>query len=112
MNIDELGKQSEEYKKAINDEINFEEALHNIKIQIEETETEFIYTAITPFSETVTEKHLSKEELKAILRRGMQPSVPVDRLKRLRNEAMTMNDIAVIQMLDKLIAESEDEYDK
>ncbi len=100
-----------DFKEILDDEISFEEALRNIKVQIEETETEFIYTAITPFCESITEKRLSKEELDAILRRGMQPSVPVYRLKRLRNKAMAMNDISVIQILDKLIAEGEDTYD-
>lgn len=34
-------------------------------------------------------------------------AVPIDRLKQFRNEVMNMNSIAIIQRLDKLIAESE-----
>lgn len=34
-------------------------------------------------------------------------AVPLDRLKKFRNEVMNMNSIAIIQRLDKLIAESE-----
>lgn len=40
-----------------------------------------------------------QEEVKAI---------PLDRLKQFRNEVMNMNSVAIIQRLDKLIAESEE----
>lgn len=35
-------------------------------------------------------------------------AIPVERLKDFRNEVMNMNSVAIIQRLDKLIAESED----
>ncbi len=38
-------------------------------------------------------------------------SVPLDRLKEFRNEVMNMNSIAIIQRLNKLIAESENNND-
>ena len=34
--------------------------------------------------------------------------IPLEKIKELRNEVMNMNGIAIIQRLDKLIAESED----
>jgi hypothetical protein len=35
-------------------------------------------------------------------------AVPIDRLKKFRNEVMNMNSIAIIYRLDKLIEESEE----
>jgi len=35
-------------------------------------------------------------------------AVPIDRLKKFRNEVMNMNSVAIIYRLDKLIEESEE----
>lgn len=99
------------------------EFVYKIEKQIRETEDEFIYTAIYPFSETIVEKKLSKKELEKILRKGMQKSIPLDGVKQAREEiddlyryydndyfsgntdSMFCNE--VLEILDKLIAESE-----
>ena len=62
------------------------EFVYNIERKILEEEEEFIYTIIEPFCETVVEKKLSKAELKQILKKGMQKSIPLDQIKQVRDE--------------------------
>lgn len=98
------------------------EFVYNIERRIRENEEEFIYTLIEPFCETVVEKRLSKAELKQILEKGMQKSIPLDKVKKAKEEieqnaypivhgvnnrdmGMTLN--GIFQVLDNLIAESE-----
>lgn len=102
------------------------EFIEKIKEQIEESEEEFIYKSIAPYCETIVEKRLSKKELEKILRKGMQPSIPLDKIKKARKEieqnaypivhginnhdmGMTLN--GIFQVLDKLIEESEGKND-
>lgn len=54
--------------------------------QILENEEEFIYTSINPFCETVVEQKLSKEKLKRILERGMQKSIPLEKVKKAKEK--------------------------
>jgi len=54
--------------------------------EYKETENEFIYQLIAPFSDTVVEKTLSKKELKKILLKGMQKSIPLEQVKQAREE--------------------------
>lgn len=92
--------------------------------QIKENEEEFIYKIIAPYCETIVEKRLSKKELENILRKGMQASIPLDKVKQAREEIENMyedfdgydpqslGDYAsrVYETLDKLI-ESEVKHD-
>lgn len=96
---------------------------YRIERQIQENEEEFIYTLIEPFCETVVKKKLSKAELKQILEKGMQKSIPLAKVKQAREEVdryfpkfsspkwanTTLVDIKdVYRILDSLI-ESEEE---
>lgn len=85
---------------------NFD-VMYKFEQQLQEAEDKFIYKVISPFCETIVEKKIDKKELEKILRRGMQPSITIDRLKAFRNEVMNMNSVAIIQRLDKLIEEGE-----
>lgn len=93
--------------------------------EYKETENEFVYQLIDPFCETVVEKKLSKAELKQILEKGMQKSIPLAKVKQAREEIYSKYDSTVttfddygegkndmvcivIEILDKLIEESED----
>lgn len=106
-----------------NDNVEF---VYNIERQIQENEEEFIYTLIEPFCETVVKKKLSKAELKQILEKGMQKSIPLDKVKQAREEIENINPVystigdripvlkncddikaEVLEILDKLIEESE-----
>lgn len=98
--------------------------------EYEENENEFIYQLIDPFCETVIEKTLSKKELKEILLKGMQKSIPLDKVKQAREEIdeldgefLTIYDGTnklgsgkyvyiedVLEILDRLITESESWY--
>ena len=88
--------------------------------EYKETENEFTYQLIAPFSETIVEKTLSKEELKKILLKGMQKSIPLDKVKQAREEIENKYDdsinawcereegrneaiLEVLDILDKLI---------
>lgn len=96
--------------------------------QILENEEEFIYTSINPFCETVVEQKLSKEKLKRILERGMQKSIPLEKVKKAKEEIDDLyryydndrwsgnNDSMfrcneVLEILDNLIAGSEEVND-
>lgn len=98
------------------------EFVYNIERKIREDEEEFIYTLIEPFCETVVEKKLSKAELKQILEKGMQKSIPLEKVKQAREEIRKLDDInpdypmdrtihvsrnEVLEIIDKLITESE-----
>lgn len=95
------------------------EFVYNIERQIRETEEEFIYTLIEPFCETVVEKKLSKAELEQILKKGMQKSISLEKVKKARedihNAHLKMlvkhgsgNLLIALEILDNLIAESEE----
>ena len=97
------------------DDIDF---IDKIRMEIEETKEEFIYRSILPFCEFVVEKRLSKKELEKILRRGMQPSISLDKVKQARDkihdEHMKMLDkyrmsnlLVALEILDKLIESEE-----
>lgn len=104
-----------------NDNVEF---VYNIERKIREDEEEFIYTIIKPFCETVVEKRLSKAELKLILLKGMQKSIPLDKVKQAIEDieqaygdydgydpdALRDYSDRVYGILDKLIAESENWY--
>lgn len=92
--------------------------------EYKETENEFTYQLIAPFSETVVEKTLSKKELEEILLKGMQKSILLEKVKQAREEIESINEVVhdgtnhyykdcvetkteVLAILDKLIAESE-----
>lgn len=87
--------------------------------EYKETENEFVYQFIAPFCGTVVEKKLSKKELKEILLKGMQKSIPLDKIEQAIEEmhdsrfhgktVLTYNDAIndCVKILDKLIAESE-----
>lgn len=109
------------------------EFIEKIREQIEESEEEFFYKSIAPYCETIVEKRLSKKELEKILRRGMQPSIPLDKVKQAREELEELATeqiqvydeensyisgvveyvslIEVRELLDKLIEESEGRND-
>ncbi len=103
------------------------EFIDRIKKQILEDEEEFIYRSISPYCESIIEKKISKKELEKILYRGMQPSIPLDKVKQARDTIQYMvdncgNDTvtalnmqgslkAALAMLDNLIAESENNND-
>ncbi len=111
-----------------NDKDNLE-FTYEMGTQIQESEEEFIYEAISPFCETIVEKKLSKKELEKILRKGMHPSIPLDKVKEAREEieeykkrqltlAIGVEDLEqgkqvaldyVITILDKLIESEENE---
>lgn len=59
---------------------------YKIRKQIQEDEENFVYTAILPFCETITEKKLSKKELEEILRKGMKYSNLLDKIKKARED--------------------------
>jgi hypothetical protein len=59
---------------------------YKIRKQIQEDEENFVYTTILPFCESITEKKLSKKELEEILRKGMQKSIPLDKVKEAREK--------------------------
>jgi hypothetical protein len=64
---------------------NFD-VMYKFEQQLQEAEDKFIYKAISPFCETIVEKKIDKKELEKILRRGMQPSIPLDKVKEAREE--------------------------
>ena len=94
---------------------------YKIRKQIQEDEENFVYTAILPFCESITEKKLSKKELEKILRKGMQKSIPLDKVKEAREEIKnasiiistdcesyeTVETVEVLDILDKLIESEE-----
>lgn len=99
------------------------ESVYKNERQILENEEEFIYTSINPFCETVVEQKLSKEKLKRILERGMQKSIPLEKVKKAKEEINNLkeyvakfkdgfeihvNKADVLTILDNLIAESEE----
>lgn len=104
-------------------EIDPMEFINKIKIQIEETETEFIYSKILPYSENILEKRLSKDELDKILLRGVQPSIPLEKIKHARStilgfynrlnpydpESLGQCGKKTYEILSKLIDESEEQ---
>jgi len=111
----------------MNNEGSFDDLVRHIGMEIEELTEEFIYRTISPFCETVVEKHLSKKELEKILRKGIQPSISLEKVKRAREELSNRvydysgsgEEITQaycdgfkdsLKILDKLISESE-EYD-
>ena len=75
--------------------------------EYKETENEFVYQLIDPFCETVVEKKLSKAELKQILEKGMQKSIPLDKVKQAREEMKDKSCYGCMQIMDRLIEESE-----
>lgn len=110
------------------DKCNFDfEYVLKIQKQLKETEEEIAYAMISPFCERIVEKKLSKKELEKILRKGMQPSIPLDRIKEAREEmesklckgtpettGFTWQNLGInicLEILDKLI-EGEECYGK
>ena len=67
---------------------------YKMRKQIQEDEENFVYTAILPFCETITEKKLSKKELEEILRKGMKYSNLLDKIKKAREQIIDEKDFA------------------
>lgn len=86
--------------------------------EYKETENEFVYQLIYPFCETVVEKKLSKAELEQILKKGMQKSISLEKVKKARedihNAHLKMlvkhgsgNLLIALEILDNLIESEE-----
>lgn len=98
---------------------DYTELVCKVITQAQETEQEFAYTLISPFCERIVEKKLSKKELEKILRKGMQPSIPLDKVKQAREKIenlrlhkakyitsdnkVCIDSEAVLEILDKMM---------
>lgn len=73
------------------------------QIKMRETEEEFMYELIRPYSEKIIEKRLSKEELKRILLLGLNSDAQIKSwLSSFNTESATCCFTAVQQLKEKL----------
>jgi len=77
--------------------------VEKFQIKMRETEEEFMYELIRPFSEEVVERSLSKEELKRILLLGLNNNAQIKSwLSSFNTESATCCFTAVQQLKEKM----------